>query len=177
MRNGARLAACFAGVAFVVSACEDFGPGDYLVYRVAFEQQARSGGCFGGQPPPDEGADTSTELTPDTWILYMGADDTPYLDIGTTTLRGKQGGGQYTFDGQRVDVSIADDGMGNTQTLTDTLTTHVVITLDGTSIEGTFEQTEDRQCSGTGCPEPFNCTTTKKLVGSEVDDVELEHEV
>ncbi|HZO13309.1 MAG TPA: hypothetical protein VFB62_08615 [Polyangiaceae bacterium] len=169
------LLACMG--AWLLWSCEGIQAGDYVVYRVAFERAAQTPNCFVGGLPPDEEQDTSNELTPDTWILYIGPDNEPYLDIGTTTLRGKRGGDQFTFDGHRVDVSVFSDEMGNTQTHTDALTTHVVINVDGTAIEGTFEQTEDRQCSGTGCPEPFNCTTTKALVGSEVEDVELQHEV
>jgi hypothetical protein len=160
--------------ALAVSACEGIQPGDYRVYRVAFERSVRSEGCPGGQSPPD---DTSTELTPGTWIIYMGPDELPYLDIGNTTLRGEGSGDELTFDGRRVDVTVNDDGMGNTQTITTTHITHVTLTVDGASVQGTMQETDDQQCSGSGCPEPTNCTITRDLVGSEVEDVELQHEV
>jgi hypothetical protein len=182
MSKGARLGLGLWGFGFgfaalCANACGGIEPGDYVVYRVAFENESRSPNCYGGTPPPDEGQDTSTELTPDTWILYVGPDNKPYLDIGTTTLRGELRGDEYQFDGQRVDVSINDDGMGNTQTITTSTTTHVGIIVNGASIKGSYEQTQLVQCSGNGCPEPTDCTTTRALIGSEVEDVELQHEV
>jgi hypothetical protein len=163
----------------VVSACADIEPGDYLVYRVAFEQAQQAASCFpGGQVPVDQQNDTSTNFTPDTWILYMGPEDRVYLDIGVTTLGGKEEGDGYAFNGKRVDVQIQDDGMGGEITTTTTTTTNITFNIEGEVVDGSIEDRTRMSCNGSmSCPEATDCTTTRNFVGGEVDDVELQHDV
>jgi hypothetical protein len=159
--------------------CGGFGPGDYNVYRIAFQAPTLSAGCYAaGQVPVNEEQDTSNEFIADTWILYMGPDDKAYLDVGSTTVQGNKSGDDFSFSGQRTDVEIFDDGMGGVErTETRYTSTDVTLKLTGKVVEGVMIQTEDFSCTGNNCPENLNCTTTTNFVGGQVDDVELEHEV
>jgi hypothetical protein len=159
--------------------CGGIGPGDYVVYRIALQEPVRSDGCYAnGQIPVNEQEDTSNQFVAGTWILYVGADDKAYLDLGSTTLQGDESGGTYTFAGQRTDVQYYDDGNGNIErTETRTVATDVTLNVDGKVVDGAMSSTENFQCSGNNCPEPVNCTTVTNFVGGEVKDVKLEHEV
>jgi hypothetical protein len=166
-------------LALAISACGGIGPGDYVVYRIAFQEPNRSEGCYAnGQIPVNEQQDTSNQFIADTWILYVGANDKAYLDLGSTTLQGDESGGTYTFAGQSTDVEQYDDGNGGVErTETRTLATDVTFNVDGKVADGVMNQTENFQCSGNNCPEPINCTTVTNFVGGQVKDVKLEHQL
>jgi hypothetical protein len=160
------------------AACEGIGPGDYLVYRIAFQDPVLDASCYaGGQIPVDDEQDTSNQFTAGTWVLYMGPDERAYLDLGTTTLRGTGDSESFVFDGNSTDVNVVDDGMGGMRTETRIISTNVTFNVTGAVVEGVIVQSESFSCAGEGCPENFNCTRTSDFVGGEVEDVELSHEV
>ena len=164
--------------ALSLCACDGLSPGDYLVYRVAFQQPQMSADCFAaGAVPVNEQDDSSSVFTAGTFILYMGADEVPYLDLGTITLAGEGSSDEFTFKGSSVDVNFSGD-MNQTRQET-RISTTIDLTIDGETISGTVKQSTRTDCSGPECPDPpsTNCTTTTPFVGGEVEDVDLKHEV
>src|SRR5262249_32803346 len=116
----------------LVSGCSGFGPGDYAIYRVSFSKETKSSGCYAPQNkvPPDEKYDSSTYRDPKIFILYAGANDARYLDMGDTTLEGTQDGDNFSFSGKSVDVQyLRPDGTGPKETTTNT--TDVSFATDG----------------------------------------------
>ena len=160
------------------SACGGFGPGDYRVYRIAFQQSQQSEVCFAtGMIPPDQADDSSSLFTSGTFILYVGADEVPYLDTGNVTLAGTENGDDYTFSGASVDVSYQGD-MQETRIEFRT-EMNVTLTLDGDTIAGEVRQSTVQSCQGAACPDPpsSSCTQVTPFIGGLVEDVELQHEV
>src|SRR5688572_29462258 len=96
------------GAANALAGCGGIGPGDYVVYRMAFQQTERSADCYGStEVPIDDQDDSSSLFEAGTFVLYVAADETPYLDVGEFSLKGSDlGSGEYKFDGDSVDVSI-----------------------------------------------------------------------
>lgn len=166
------------GLALSATGCGGFGPGDYRVYRIAFQQSQQSEDCFAtGMIPPDQQDDSSSLFTSGTFILYVGADDTPYLDTGNVTLAGTENGDDYTFSGASVDVSYQGD-MQETRIEFRT-EMNVSLTLDGDTISGEVQQRTVQSCQGAACPDPpsSSCTQVTPFIGGLVEDVELQHEV
>src|SRR5690606_6642307 len=96
--------------AAALGGCGGIGPGDYLVYRIAFEETAKSPDCYGaGQVPVDEQDDSRSLYVSGTFILYVGADESYHLDTGGATLRGvDEGDMQFVFTGSSIDVEVDD---------------------------------------------------------------------
>lgn len=163
-----------------LAGCGGIGPGDYLVYRIAFQDTARSADCFSsGQIPVDVQDDSSSLFVSGTFILFVGADDNFYLDIGGATLRGTDSGDQqFVFTGQSVDVNVTGDESDPTRTTT-TVDTNVTFNVDGAVVDGVFQRSSSFTCTGPACPDPpsSSCTETTPFFGGEVEDVRLEHEV
>ena len=159
--------------------CGGISAGDYVIYRVAFDEQDLSSGCYfpNDGPGPNEKSDSSTILDGTTFILYAGPEDTFYLDTGSAILEGTADGDVYSFSGKVVDVNYANaDGSGDKFTTTDTLT--IDFTVDGSSAFGTVSNTHSETCKASTCPDlPPSCTTSQDFVGTEVDDIELKHDV
>jgi len=148
------------------------------VYRVAFEQAQLSDDCYGGGAiPVNEQDDSSSLYAPGTVILYMGADEVPYLDLGAFTLAGDGSDDAYTFDGATVDVEFS-GAMDETRIELRSATT-IKLNIDGAAVEGTWTQKDSSTCTGSLCPDPADstCTATRRFTGSEVEDVDLKHEV
>ena len=166
------------GVLVSATACGGFGPGDYRVYRIAFQQSQQSEDCFAtGMIPADQQDDSSSLFTSGTFILYVGADDTPYLDTGNVTLAGTENGDDYTFSGASVDVSYQGD-MQQTR-LESRVEMTVNLTPDGDTMSGEVQQRTVQSCQGAACPDPpsSSCTQITPFIGGLVEDVELQHEV
>ncbi|MCA9625586.1 MAG: hypothetical protein KC731_41475 [Myxococcales bacterium] len=167
------------GALVAASSCGGIGPGDYIVYRIAFQESQLSEDCFApAMIPVDEKDDSSSLFTSGTFILYVGADDTPYLDLGATTLAGTDtGGGAYQFSGDALDVSY----QGDMQEIRLENRTSIVVdlTVDGDLIDGQVSETQQQSCSGATCPDPpsSSCTQVTPFVGGRVEDVQLNHEV
>jgi hypothetical protein len=163
-----------------LAGCGGIGPGDYLVYRIAFQETERSADCYAtGQIPVDEQDDSSSLYVSGTFILFVGADESFYLDVGGVTLRGVDEGDQrFVFSGGLVDVNVGGDEDDPTTT-TKRIDTSVTFNVDGEVVEGVFQRASSSSCTGPNCAEPpsSSCTETTPFVGGEIDDVRLEHEV
>jgi hypothetical protein len=165
--------------------CGGIGPGDYALYRVAFSEQVKmSSGCFGpGGIPADNKSDKTTFRESSLFIIYGAteeAEDKLYLDMGETTVEGYEEAGLFTFTGTSTDVDFTEiNGSGDKHTTTKKLI--VEMTIDGSSIVGSAEASEKETCSGSTCdltqPAPISCTTTSTFVGTEIDGVELHHDI
>jgi hypothetical protein len=160
-----------------LNAC-GIGEGDYIIYRVAFGETEQDQACFaGGVVPPSEAEDSTTAFTAGTFILYMGPEDSFYLDTGNETLEGKETDDGYKFEGRDIDVNYS--GINNDTRESTTRVTEVKFDVDGALIDGKMTVTTDRTCSGSACPDPPNyyCKETTPFIGSEIEDVELRHNV
>jgi hypothetical protein len=146
--------------------CGGIGPGDYVIYRVAFAEAALTGDCAGN----DDG-DSSTFRNSETFVLYAGPNEKFYLDVGQVTIEGVVTDDGFKFSGESVDVD--DNGAF---TVTQRRTTTISVTVDGASISGTAVDDTSITCSGTGCPDNDTCKSTVKFVGSEIKGVALEHD-
>jgi len=93
-------------------ACDGMQEGDYTVYRISYEPTEASASCYDGVDLGPSVTEDSTDLQrAATFILYIGADDTPMLDTGAVVLEGEDNGDDsYTFKGVTKDVEVASDG-------------------------------------------------------------------
>lgn len=161
--------------------CDGIGPGDYRVYRVAFEQVDLAANCFdSGAVPVDQQDDSSSLFQSGTFVLFVGADETFYLDTGVQALRGAESGEEdFTFSGENTSVEIEGDPMMPDATRTTVTTTKVLFNVEGEVVEGSVEENVDFSCEGMFCPDPAStsCTRSAPFIGGEIADVELEHEV
>lgn len=181
-RRGAPLAwLVVAGASAALVGCGGIGPGDYVVYRVAFSQEEQSAGCYpNGQIPPDVVEDTTSFRAAETVILYGGAEEKFYLDVSGETIAGVATDDGFAFDANSVDVSY--EGLNDEVRTTDTRRTSIDVILDGAIIDGSVEMTHAFSCvgPGTSCgtpPPDYTCVTTFDFVGTEVEDVQLKHDV
>lgn len=89
----------------VVGACGGLGPGDALIYRVAYGPGQLGADCLAGASP-GPGADSTTFHEAGTLLLYFDADGVPWLDTGRAVLVGSAEGDGYRFAGERVEVEV-----------------------------------------------------------------------
>ncbi len=165
--------AVVAALGALSGGCGGLGPGDYVVYRVAQSELVDSSSCP-GYDDPSQKSDSSTFLSTSTFILYAGLEDVYYLEAeGQATLEGTEDGGTYSFSGKTVDVEYPTPDIK----FTSTTSASVSMTVDGASANGTATVTTSTKCSGTGCPDDTSCKQTSEFVGTEVEDVELKHDL
>lgn len=161
-------------------------PGDYVVYRVSTTEQTESAGCFYPDfvVPLDDAEDSSSYLSSDTFVLYIGKPDTPYLDTGTVALSGEVTDEGYRFSGRTVEVTYL--GANDDVKSTETRDLDVDIAVDGRTITGTGTTTITPRCEYVTpnpaidlCPDPPEqvCLQTRHFVGVELHGVELERAV
>ena len=170
--------AALTSIGALMLGCGGVSPGDYVIYRVALSDAKRGSSCYPDKKiPPNEKSDSDSFLASTDFILYAGPDDNFYLDTGSATLEGTGDADVYTFVGKTVDVEYASsDGTGDKITTTDTTT--IQMTVDGKAVTGTVSEKVSITCRGNNCGDAIpSCTTTTNFVGTEVDDVELKHEV
>ena len=173
------LKPCAATLALsVLTAGCGIGPGDYVMYKVAFTEEEQSTGCYGDSIPPNVKSDSSTFRSTDTWFIYANSveEDVYYLEAGQGTLEGVPSDTGYTFSGKSIDVEYTvPDGTGDKLTTTQTVT--IELTVDGSSVSGTVTDKTTHKCSG-ACTGPAipTCTITSTFKGSEVNSVSLEHD-
>lgn len=168
-----------AGAASLVGGCGGLAPGDYVIYKVALDEPSKSSGCYYPEtgPDPNTKSDSSTARAPATWILTAGPDDVFYLDTGKAVLEGQASGDGYTFDLKTTDVNYDNDDPSQTKR-TDTESVSVTMTVDGNAVSGTVTDKISHKCSGSNCGNPIpSCTSSTDFTGSEIDDVELQHQV
>jgi len=167
-----------------VVACDSVEPGDYVVYRVSITEADLSSGCYWQYHGADANIreDSSTIRSSATFILYAGRNDNFLLDTGSVTLDGDFDGtyvegDSYEFEGERIDVEWdTADGTGNKRTTT--VRTSVDMTVDGALTFGKLKIYTGFGCTGPSCGEiPPSCTQTHKFVGTEIEDVQLDHQV
>jgi len=159
--------------------CGGFGPGDYRVYRVGFEQSEPQENCFAsGAVPLDIQDDTSNLYASGTFVVFIGADESFYLDAGSSILRGTESGDTIDFVGNNTDVTVEGDPMEPTRT-TVVSDLQITFTIDGKVGQGTVTDTQSTDCSGPNCPDPAAsaCTNITDFIAGEVDDVEIQHEI
>jgi len=154
------------------------GAGDYVAYRVAFDATTTDASCYSDNMIPDDKKDdVTTFMSGGTFILYLDADGTPLLDIGTLVVEGSETDAGYTFSGNSVDVDYLNNNPNDTNVLKITQTTTVTIdmTVDGDTISGTSKTVTDQKCEGTACPMDFakSCTRTGSYKGVELDEVDV----
>lgn len=174
-----RLLMAFACLPLLVG-CDELGPGDYRVYRVAFEQVTLESNCFdSGAVPVDTMDDSSSLFVSGTYVLFVGANDKYYLDTGTTALEGTGSGESFTFSGASTVVEIDGDPMNPNATRTTTTETQVQLNISGEVVEGNTREDVTFTCEGPDCSNPgtTNCTRSAPFIGGEVSDVEIKHEV
>lgn len=170
------------GAAWLTTGCGGIGPGDYMIYRVAYSGAKTV--CVGDEPNANEASDTNTFVTSSVLHLYAGADDKFFLEMGDiagisgTSLAGSADGDVYTFSGKSFDVDFSDpSGQGDKSERT--VTTNVKMTVDGAAVSGTLGATSESKftCADpTNCQPERSCATTVQFSGSEVEDVELQHD-
>jgi len=158
--------------------CGGIAPGDYIIYRVAFAEESKSTGCYYpfDAVQPDDKSDSTTFLGKSQFILYAGLEDVYYLDVGgDVVLEGTGDGDTFQFSGKTVDVNYAvPDGTGDKTTAT--FTTTIDMAIDGASVSGTAVTKDSFSCKGSTCGDARpTCTETSEFVGTEVEDVQLEH--
>lgn len=107
-RSACRLlarATVLGALTALTSACGGLGPGDSLIFRVAFDEVKQGADCFpGGEIPESIRDDTSNFRNGATLILYVAGDEEALLDISGEVLSGKVDGDNFEFSGTRVDV-------------------------------------------------------------------------
>lgn len=169
--------------ALTVGGCDEgLVPGDYIVYRVSATEPELGSSCFdGGAVPADVASDESSFRATGTVILYAGPEGQFFLDIGSQTLEGEleegDEGDVYTFSGTSVDVEFT-GANGTGDRITTKVATQVVATVDAEVISGQSSTTTTFACDGPTCvPVPPKCTATNSFVGTEVEELQLEHGV
>jgi hypothetical protein len=166
-------------------ACDSIEPGDYVVYRVSTTSEQLSNGCYWDLMGADANvrSDTTSIRSAATFVLYAGQEDTRYLEAGDITLDGDYVGmfdeGEfYEFEGKTVDIDWDDPNDNTTAKRTVTRNVEVDMTVDGALVFGEIKEKLTYSCSGQGCGQtPPSCTRTVEFVGTEVEDVQLEHDV
>lgn len=148
--------------------------GEYVIYRIAFEEADRSGDCAIGDPETD--FDSSSFRASSTFIMYAGLDDKYYLDAdGFATLEGTYESDIYTFEGEETDIGFTGpDGTGDKITEVDS--TDVEITIDGEAVSGKATTQTRIRCDNT-CLNyvPYSCTTESDFVGTQIEEITLEY--
>jgi hypothetical protein len=164
----------------VTSGCsDDVEPGDYVVYRIGSTTHELSGDC---QLGPNEVQDTSSIRASGTVVLYAGQEGEFFLETAAATLLGELGnapesGVGYEFKGRSVDVEYANaDGTGTKRVVT--VSSEIDLEVDGALATGEMRTVTVLQCTGNDCGNiPGKCTQTTEFIGTEVEDVGLEHDV
>lgn len=183
-----RILSCSAVLASVglsaLGCGSSISPGDYKLYRVAVDKTgAKSAGCYPDSKIPDAVKLSSNDVRESqTWEIYAGTQDPAQffleIDSGKETLEGSQADSTYTFETTQIDVTFdPPDGTGYKHTKTDRLT--IDVTVDGKTISGSVTSTHSEKCSGGDkCPKvPVACSETSDYTGTEVDDVQLRHDL
>jgi hypothetical protein len=157
-----------------MASCGGLGAGDHVFYRITMSDAARSEGCFNNNVIPDDVKDdTSTIGDGSTWLLYINADETAELDMGSGVLSGAVTDTGYKVSGQRVNVEY--NGGGTTRKITTTTKATINLKIDGATVTGDSTVVTTVQCEGTDCPADLSrsCTEKSSFNGVEVDDAEI----
>lgn len=171
MRTPSRILATLAvaGLASSLSSCTP-APGQYRIYKVT---------SLPARPQADCGyeidlRDSTTFFSAATIAIFATDGDDFFIEYGDKVLTGSRDGKDYTFEGVSVQVDDPIDGT----TITTTSQWVVDLTIDGRKINGTLTTFDSSICSGT-CDAFDNtqCTVVGDFFGTELKDVELEHQI
>ena len=183
----------------LLAACEP-QPGDYWVYRVAFEPVAVDSSCWypEEEPPPDVASDQESYLFSSTLTFYDGPDGLmlgvempPTPSCAAPSIQGRSAltlvenddvdEGDFYFQTVTVDAQFL--GVDQYEAvLTETTTTAVPLEIDGSCVSGELVSTTVTLCdfitaspSGDVCPAPPppERKLTWKFSGVELDDVHV----
>lgn len=103
LASGAALFASLAGLA----SCGGISEGDYVVYRVAFEEAKKDPGCYADDSIPiAQQYDSKTFQSGQTLILYVASGDSAMLDIGGLVLQGSIDDDPYRFSGDDENIEF-----------------------------------------------------------------------
>lgn len=171
------------GFGAAAAGCGGMAPGDYKIFKISMTDPKLSAGCYFPSDGPDLNtkSDSETGRTNVQWILTAGPDDTFFLDTGIngkTSIAGAETDDGYAFNQKTVNVDYdGGDIAGARRTKTEVL--DVTMTVDGTSVTGTWTDSVTYKCTNSlDCgPTAPSCKTTMEFAGSELQDVELKHEV
>lgn len=147
----------------------DAPAGGHTVLRISQGESKQSGDCDNGTGGGQD-TETSNKGEPDTWMLFgvkEGGGETAYLDTGSSVYEGaKDTSGAYSFTGKTVRSHNSDDAK-----TTETTTTTISLTPDGTSVSGTYVVVTSDTCSGScgGIPNT-KCTDKSAFVGVVIDE-------
>lgn len=179
-RKMSTLIGCGLLIAGATGCMEDtVEPGDYYVYRIASAQSDMSDSC---NLTANEINDSSSLHAAGTLILFAGHEDEYYLDMGTTTLDGEfkadsDVGEEYEFAGKTTDIEWSDPNGAGTK-VTTTVDHELDLAIDGELVTGEYTVKTNVSCNGEFCDGvPYSCTSTVEFVGTEVEDLDLQHHV
>lgn len=153
-------------------------PGDYFVYRIASADNDMSESC---NETANEINDSSSLHASGTLILFAGQDGEYFLDMGGLTLEGELKSDSdvelYEFEGKSTDIEWS-DSEGTGTKVTTTVTHDFELSIDGELVTGEYKVKTQVACTGEFCDGvPYSCTETSEIVGTEVEDVDLHHNV
>jgi hypothetical protein len=179
MRQGLAAGLAVLGFAAVTGGCNGaLKPGDYRIYKMEFIAPTKSTGCFFPDKGPDanSASDSDTTLSTDLWVITADTAGFFYIDLGKHSLQGAVTDTGYSFTGTTVNVEFDQDDPKKTKR-TVTVVETINVTVDGKSISGDAIVDTSFACSGAGCTAIPTCTVDAKFSGTEVDDVQLQHDV
>jgi len=106
LRNLRTLAGAVIATSLLGAAgCGGLGPGDYVTYRVAFDDTRPAASCYPGDEIPTSIKDDKTTFrNGSTFLIYIASDEEALLDTGDVVLNGSIDGDSYSFSGKVTDV-------------------------------------------------------------------------
>lgn len=176
------------GFGAATAGCGGLAPGDYIIYKVSASQPKESASCYFplDSLPPNKKSDSETGRYNALVTLTAGPDDTFFLDVseldgveGFSSIAGTATDDGYTFNRKNVDVDYPEAEDVTKTRITTTTILDIAMTVDGNAVSGTTTWSHSVKCTNSGaCPPPTpTCKATTEFVGSELEDVELKHEV
>lgn len=181
MTHRSKLATLGMLVGLLSTAC-NVKPGDYRIYRVAFQQEELEANCYAAGFDPNTVEDLSSLFDAATIAVFASDNDTYFLEFGADTLTGSRSGNDYSFAGDKVDVEIVNPD----PRVKVTTTTHIEtdISLKGKELFGAYTRTISTVCSdgkepGDNCGSAgfgfSQCTAHGQYFGSWVKDADLDY--
>ena len=158
---------------------DSVAPGDYFVYRIASAEQNMSESC---DLSANEINDSTSLHAAGTLIVFAGQDGEYFLDMGSMTLPGElkgdsEAGEEYNFEGKSTDIEWT-DAQGTGTKITTTVEHDFEMAVDGELVTGEYKIKTKVACTGEFCDGvPYSCTATSEFVGTEVEDLDLQHNV
>jgi hypothetical protein len=180
------LGLALAALAGCLSGC-GVEEGDYRVFRVGVERTQISDACYDPEEmnpqeiveQMEEQGSSSSQLTPETWVIYYGAGDHIVLDAAGASFTGEENSDGFEFIADVIDVQY--DGIDQSEAKI-TITNHITLTMevDGDAVQGERLESQTTTCdfltatpSAGLCEQVTDCSRTTKFFGVELEDIEL----